>query len=67
MCMIEGGCIDVCVGFKVFIIFGDIVFLIEEVFRGRSVVIGVFIKFMFIWWRKFVIIIFVCIGEGKDE
>ncbi|CAP67572.1 uncharacterized protein PODANS_1_14670 [Podospora anserina S mat+] len=65
--MIEGGRTDVCVGLKVPITPGDIAFLIEEAFRGRSAVTGVPTKLMLIRWRKPATTTLVRIGEGKDE
>lgn len=64
--MIEGGRTDVCVGLKVPITPGDIAFLVEEAFRGRSAVTGVPTKLMLIRWRKPATTL-VRIGEGKDE
>lgn len=65
--MIEGGRTDVCVGLKVPITPGDIAFLVEEAFRGRSAVTGVSTKLMLIRWRKPATTTLVRIGEGKDE
>ncbi|KAK4673748.1 hypothetical protein QC763_114670 [Podospora pseudopauciseta] len=65
--MIEGGRTDVCVGLKVPITPGDIAFLVEEAFRGRSAVTGVPTKLMLIRWRKPATTTLVRIGEGKAE
>jgi tRNA A37 threonylcarbamoyladenosine dehydratase len=50
--MIEGTRTDVCVGLKVPITPGDIAFLVEEVFRGRSAVTGIPTKLVLIRWKK---------------
>ncbi|KAK0737496.1 hypothetical protein B0T21DRAFT_287742 [Apiosordaria backusii] len=65
--MIEGGHTDVCVGLKVPITPGDIAFVVEEAFRGRSAVTGVPTKLMLIRWRKPTTTTLIRIGEGKDE
>jgi hypothetical protein len=65
--MIEGGRTDVCIGLKVPITPGDIAFLVEEAFRGRSAVSGIPTKLMLIRWKKPQETTLVRIGEGKDE
>jgi hypothetical protein len=65
--MIEGGRTDVCIGLKVPITAGDIAFLVEEAFRGRSAVSGIPTKLMLIRWKKPQETTLVRIGEGKDE
>ncbi|KAL2117811.1 hypothetical protein VTJ04DRAFT_7471 [Mycothermus thermophilus] len=63
----EGGPTDVCIGLKVPITPGDIAFVVEEAFRGRSAVTGIPTKLMLIRWRKPEKSTLVRIGEGKDE
>ncbi|EGS23003.1 uncharacterized protein CTHT_0014830 [Thermochaetoides thermophila DSM 1495] len=65
--MIEGGRTDVCIGLKVPITPGDIAFLVEEAFRGRSAVSGIPTKLMLIRWKKPEKTTLIRIGEGKDE
>ncbi|KXX76401.1 tRNA threonylcarbamoyladenosine dehydratase 2 [Madurella mycetomatis] len=65
--MIEGGRTDVCIGLKVPITPGDIAFLVEEVFRGRSAVTGIPTKLMLIRWRKPQETTLIRIGEGNAE
>ncbi|KAK4162028.1 hypothetical protein QBC43DRAFT_90173 [Cladorrhinum sp. PSN259] len=65
--MREGGRTDVCIGLKVPITPGDIAFLVEEAFRGRSAVTGIPTKLMLIRWKKPSETILVRIGENKDE
>jgi len=63
----EGGRTDVCLGLKVPITPGDIAFLVEEAFSGRSAVTGIPTKLMLIRWKKPTETTLVRIGEGKDE
>lgn len=65
--MIEGGRTDVCIGLKVPITPGDIAFLVEEVFRGRSAVTGIPTKLMLIRWEKPQETTLIRIGEGNAE
>ncbi|EAQ89599.1 hypothetical protein CHGG_06218 [Chaetomium globosum CBS 148.51] len=65
--MFEGGRVDVCIGLKVPITPGDVAFLVEEAFRGRSAVTGIPTKLMLIRWKKPQKTTLVQIGEGKDE
>lgn len=65
--MIEGGRTDVCIGLKVPITPGDICFLVEEAYRGRSAITGIPTKLMLIRWKKPEQTTLVQIGEGKDE
>ncbi|KAK3987439.1 hypothetical protein QBC44DRAFT_245989 [Cladorrhinum sp. PSN332] len=65
--MREGGRTDVCIGLKVPITPGDIAFLVEEAFRGRSAVTGIPTKLMLIRWKKPSETTLVRIGEDKDE
>jgi hypothetical protein len=65
--MMEGGRTDVCIGLKVPITPGDISFLVEEAFRGRSAVTGIPTKLMLVRWKKPQETILVRIGEGSAE
>ncbi|KAK3298597.1 uncharacterized protein B0H64DRAFT_78929 [Chaetomium fimeti] len=65
--MFEGGRVDVCIGLKVPITPGDVAFLVEEAFRGRSAVTGIPTKLMLIRWKKPQGTTLVRIGEGNDE
>lgn len=65
--VIEGGRTDVCIGLKVPITPGDIAFLVEEAFRGRSAVTGIPTKLVLIRWRKPQETTVVRIGEGDAE
>ncbi|KAK4245600.1 hypothetical protein C7999DRAFT_42883 [Corynascus novoguineensis] len=65
--MFEGGRVDVCIGLKVPITPGDISFLVEEAFRGRSAVTGIPTKLMLIRWKKPQQTTLVRIGEGNEE
>ncbi|KAK4117734.1 hypothetical protein N656DRAFT_786387 [Canariomyces notabilis] len=65
--MIEGGRTDVCIGLKVPITPGDIAFLVEEAFRGRSAVTGIPTKLVLTRWRKPLETTLVRIGEGNAE
>lgn len=65
--MIEGGRTDVCIGLKVPITPGDIAFLVEEAFRGRSAVTGIPTKLMLIRWKKPQETTLIRIGEGSAE
>lgn len=64
---IEGGRVDVCIGLKVPITPGDIAFLVEETFRGRSAITGIPTKLMLIRWKKPEGTTLVRIGEGNEE
>ncbi|KAL2016115.1 hypothetical protein VTK56DRAFT_4259 [Thermocarpiscus australiensis] len=65
--MIEGGRTDVCIGLKVPITPGDIAFLVEEIFRGRSAVTGIPTKLVLIRWKKPQETTLIRIGEGNAE
>lgn len=65
--MIEGGRPDICIGLKVPITPGDIAFLVEEAFRGRSAITGIPTKLVLVRWKKPQETTLVRIGEGKDE
>ncbi|KAK4239729.1 hypothetical protein C8A03DRAFT_42660 [Achaetomium macrosporum] len=65
--MIEGGRPDVCIGLKVPITPGDIAFLVEEAFRGRSAITGIPTKLVLIRWQKPQETTLVRIGDGDAE
>ncbi len=46
---------------------GDIAFMVEELYRGRSAITGVVSRLVLIRWRKPGKDVLVRIGEGKDE
>jgi hypothetical protein len=64
---IEGSPTDICIGLKVPITPGDISFLVEEIFRGRSAVTGIPTKLVLIRWKKPLETTLVRIGEGSSE
>ncbi|KAG7291876.1 hypothetical protein NEMBOFW57_001898 [Staphylotrichum longicolle] len=64
---IEGGRTDVCIGLQGPITPGDICFLVEEAFRGRSAVTGIPTKLMLIRWKKPQETTLIRIGEGNAE
>lgn len=65
--MMEGTRPDVGLGLKVPITQGDIAFLVEEVFRGRSVVTGIPTKLVLLRWMRPEGTTLVRIGEGNAE
>ncbi|SPQ19087.1 04c0514d-2f45-46ff-93ce-cf0c321dd587 [Thermothielavioides terrestris] len=65
--MAEAGQPDAAIGLKVPITPGDIAFLVEEAFRGRSAITGIPTKLVLIRWKKPQQTTLVRIGEGKDE
>jgi hypothetical protein len=65
--MVEAGQPDAAIGLKVPITPGDIAFLVEEAFRGRSAITGIPTKLVLIRWKKPQQTTLVRIGEGKDE
>lgn len=60
-----GGDADIATGIKVPLNISDVAFLIEDVFRGRSVVSGSYTRLILIRWRKPESDILVRIGEGE--
>lgn len=64
---IEGGPTDIAVGLKVPVTPGDISFLVEEVFRGRSAVTGIPTKLVLVRWKKPQETTLIRIGEGSAE
>lgn len=47
-----------------FIIISDVVFFVEEIYCGRSVIIGFFICIVLVWWEKLIYDMINRIGEG---
>lgn len=62
-----GGDPSISVGLKTPITTGDIAFLAEEIYRGRSVVTGLTTRLVLTRWRKPTAPILIKIGEGSDE
>lgn len=58
---------DEGLGLKIPINPGDIAFLVEDLYRGKSVVTGLPTKLVLIRWRKPAGSAMVRIGEGEDE
>ncbi|KAI1818613.1 ubiquitin-protein ligase molybdopterin-converting factor [Poronia punctata] len=58
---------SITVGLKTPITTGDIAFLAEEIYKGRSVVTGITTRLILTRWRKPTSPILVKIGEGADE
>lgn len=61
-----GGDVAVAVGLKVPINIGDVAFLTEEVFRGRSAITGLTNRLHLIRWRKPKSSTLIKIGEGEN-
>lgn len=53
-------------GLKLPLTFGDIAFLVEEIYRGRSAITGVPTRLVLVRWRKPEGSTVIKIGEGKD-
>ncbi|PHH54573.1 tRNA threonylcarbamoyladenosine dehydratase [Ceratocystis fimbriata CBS 114723] len=65
---VSGNAANIAVGLKVPITTADIMFLIEEVYKGRSVVTGIPTKLVLIRWEKPTEAeMLQYIGEGKDQ
>ena len=62
-----GGSAEIGIGFKVPVTLGEITFLIEEIFRGKSAVTGVTTRLVLVRWKKPQGSTLVRIGEGEDE
>ncbi|KAI1260358.1 ubiquitin-protein ligase molybdopterin-converting factor [Xylariaceae sp. FL1019] len=62
-----GGDASIGVGFKTPITIGDIAFLTEDIYRGRSVITGLPTRLILTRWRKPTASTLVKIGEGTDE
>lgn len=58
---------NMAIGLKTPINIRDIAFLVEEVYKGRSVVTGLFNRLVLIRWRKPTSSTLLRIGEGADE
>ncbi|KAH6605270.1 hypothetical protein Trco_006977 [Trichoderma cornu-damae] len=54
-------------GLKMPLTLGDVAFMSEELYRGRSILSGIPTKLVLIRWRKPETCSMVVIGEGKDE
>ncbi|KAI1114716.1 ubiquitin-protein ligase molybdopterin-converting factor [Nemania sp. NC0429] len=62
-----GGDPSISVGLKTPITTGDVAFLAEEVFKGRSVITGLTTRLILTRWRKPTSPILIKIGEGASE
>ncbi|KAI0172561.1 ubiquitin-protein ligase molybdopterin-converting factor [Hypoxylon sp. FL1284] len=62
-----GGDASVTLGLRVPITSGDMAFLVEETFKGRSAITGLTTRLTLVRWRKPASSILVRIGEGSNE
>ncbi|KAI0905225.1 ubiquitin-protein ligase molybdopterin-converting factor [Ustulina deusta] len=62
-----GGDPSISVGLKTPITTGDVAFLAEEIYKGRSAVTGLTTRLVLTRWRKPTNSILIKIGEGSDE
>lgn len=62
-----GGDPNITLGLKVPITSGDMAFLVEEIFKGRSAITGLTTRLTLVRWRKPTKSILVKIGEGSSE
>lgn len=62
----EGGSQENCLGLKVPVTVGDIAFLAEELYKGRSIVTGIPTKLVLIRWEKPTSSTLVRIKSGSD-
>ncbi|KAI8632747.1 ubiquitin-protein ligase molybdopterin-converting factor [Xylariaceae sp. FL1651] len=62
-----GGDPSISVGLKTPITTGDIAFLAEEIYKGRSAITGLTTRLILTRWRKPTSSILIRIGEGADE
>jgi tRNA threonylcarbamoyladenosine dehydratase len=62
-----GGDPSISVGLKTPITTGDIAFLAEEIFKGRSAITGLTTRLILTRWRKPTSSIMIRIGEGASE
>lgn len=58
---------DICVGLKIPLTVSEIAFLIEEIYRSRSVISGLSTRLHLVRWRKPKASIMKTIGEGADR
>ncbi|KAK0730023.1 ubiquitin-protein ligase molybdopterin-converting factor [Lasiosphaeris hirsuta] len=63
----EGGSPEAGMGLKVPLTTGDISFLVEELYRGRSIVTGIPTKLVLVRWKKPQESILIRFGEGDSE
>ncbi|KAI1080087.1 ubiquitin-protein ligase molybdopterin-converting factor [Whalleya microplaca] len=64
---ITGGDPSISVGLKVPLTLGDMAFLVEEIFRGRSAISRLSTRLTLVRWRKPKSSTLIRIGEGSDE
>ncbi|KAI1760303.1 ubiquitin-protein ligase molybdopterin-converting factor [Hypoxylon sp. FL1150] len=62
-----GGDASITLGLRVPITSGDMAFLVEEVFKGRSAITGLTARLTLVRWRRPASSILVRIGEGTNE
>ncbi|KAI1803442.1 ubiquitin-protein ligase molybdopterin-converting factor [Daldinia bambusicola] len=62
-----GGDPSITLGLKVPITTGDMAFLVEDIFKGRSAITGLTTRLTLVRWRRPAEPILVRIGEGSDE
>lgn len=62
-----GGDVAITQGLKTPISIGDLSFLVEDIFKGRSAITGVPTRLTLVRWNKPTEIPLIRIGEGKDE
>ena len=58
---------NACIGLKLPITIGDIAFLVEDLYKGRSVISEVPTKLVLLRWRKPAASTLIKIGEGENE
>lgn len=62
-----GGDPSITLGLKIPITTGDMAFLVEEIFKGRSAISGLTTRLTLVRWRRPADSILIRIGEGTDE
>ncbi|KAI2611837.1 ubiquitin-protein ligase molybdopterin-converting factor [Hypoxylon sp. NC1633] len=58
---------NITLGLKIPITTGDVAFLVEEIFKGRSAISGLATRLTLVRWRKPKSTILIKIGEGSNE
>ncbi|XXH02647.1 hypothetical protein Hte_009028 [Hypoxylon texense] len=64
---LTGGDASITLGLRVPITPGDMAFLVEEIFKGRSAITGLTTRLTLVRWRKPASSILIRIGEGSNE
>lgn len=58
---------DICVGLRIPLTVNDVAFLVEEIYRSKSVLSGLSTRLYLVRWRKPPTSIVKTIGEGADQ